>query len=152
MEVQKVMDLNALKPVKSEVIDLRQYNNRQVKIESAKIIQVRSDYTPLIEGSETEHIPQWVLKVESEAIASMGEGDEKIDFRASEFFNLVQDDKGNLKGYPDNERSNLTQFMKDIGAKSPDEIIGKSAIVKAYDKETETASGKRVRTFLKFKY
>lgn len=151
MEVKQIT-LDELKPIKSEGLDLSQYHNKQVRIEKAEVLQVPSSFTPFKKGSATEHILQWVLKVQSEVVASIGEGDERIDFRASEIFNLVQDDEGNLKGYPENEQSNIMKFMKDIRANSPHEIVGKTATIKAYDKE-QVIEGKKVkRTYLKFKY
>ncbi len=150
--VEKVMSLSELKPIKSEGLDLKQFHNKQVKIERVSIIQVPSTFTPLVIGSVTEHLPQWVLKVESEVVASIGEGEEKIEFRASELLNLVQDDNGVLKGYPDNDKSNFTKFMKDIGATNPSEIVGKTATVKAYDKKQVVDSKEQIRTYLKFKF
>jgi len=149
---EKVMNLSDLKPIKSEGMDLKQFHNKNVKIERARVVQVPSTFTPMAKGSTTEHQPQWVLKVESEVVASIGEGEEKIEFRASELFNLLQDDDGNLKGYPDNDKANIVKFMKDINANHPDEIVGKSATVKAYDKKQIVDNRERVRTYLGFKY
>lgn len=152
MEVEKVISLSELKPIKSESLDLRQFHNKQVKIEKARVIQVPSTFTPLLKGSTTEHIPQWVLKVESEVVGSIGEGTDKIEFRCSELFNLVQNEEGNLRGYPTDDKSNLMKFMKDIGASNPDKIIGEFATAKAYDK-IQNIEGKEVkRTYLKFKF
>jgi hypothetical protein len=54
--------------------------------------------------------------------------------------------------YPENDKSNLQQFLKDINVKNPSEICGKSATIKAYDKK-QTIEGKEIlRTYLKFKY
>lgn len=150
--VDKVIRLDELKPIKSEGLDLKQFNNRQTKIERATIVQVPSTFTPLKQGSTTEHLPQWVLKVEGEVVASIGEGEEKMEFRPSELFNLIQDDEGSLKGYPQNEKSNLTKFMSDVGAKSPEDIVGKTSIVKAYEKKQIVDGKEYLRTYLKFKY
>jgi len=150
--VESSIKLDDLKPIKSETVDLKQFNNKPVKIEKVSIIQVPSNFTPLKEGSSIDHIPQWVMKVESEVITSIGEGDTKIEFRCSELFNLIQDENGALKGYPQNDKSNLTKFLKDVGATNPSELVGKSSIAKAYEKEYLFDGKKTTRSFLKFKY
>lgn len=144
--------LSDLKPVKSESLDLQQFHNKPVKIVSADIIQVPSRFTPLVKGSQTDRLPQWVLKVQSEVVATVGEGNETIEFKASEIFNLVQDDDGNLIGYPENEQSNIMKFMKDIRANTPEAMIGKMATIKAVDKIQQVDGKPLSRTFLKFKY
>lgn len=149
--VQKAMDLKDLKPIKTQSIDLYQFDKKEIKIEKVEIIQVPSSFTPKKKDSN-EYIPQWVLRVSSNVITTLGEGEEKIEFRASELFNLVQDNEGNLKGYPEGEKSNLMIFMKDIKAKNPDELIGKMALTKVYDKEIEIEGRKTKRTYIKFRY
>lgn len=136
-QVEKVMNLSDLKPVQGgEGVDLEQFDKKEVVIESANIVQVPSKY------SETGS--QWVLKVSSPVLVSIGEGEDKYDFRASELFNLTQDKEGKLIGYPSAEGSNLAKFMADIKAKTPAEIVGKKALIKAFKKED--------KTFLKFRY
>ena len=136
-QVEKVINLKDLKPVQGgEGVDLEQFDKKEVVIESANIVQVKSEFT------ETKL--QWVLKVSSPVLATIGEGEDKIDFRASELFNLTQDKEGKLVGYPSAEGSNLAKFMADIKAKTPDEIIGKKALIKAYKKGE--------KTYLKFRY
>lgn len=140
MEVEKIMQVSELKPVQGggESVDLEQFDKKEVEIERTSIVQVSSKF------SETPDKLSWVLKVESKVLASIGEGDDKIDFRASELFNLVQDKTGKLVGYPEAEGSNLAKFMKDIKIKTPQEIVGKKALIKAYEKGD--------RTYLKFRY
>jgi hypothetical protein len=65
---------------------------------------------------------------------------------------LEQDENGNLKGYPQNDKSNIMKFMADVGARSPDEIKGKKATIKAYEKKQIVDGREQVRTYLKFKY
>ena len=142
-------DLSSLQPVKSgETVDLRKFHNSQIEIEKAEVIQVSSMYTP--KGPDgLKKIPQWVLKVSSPVLLTIGEGDSKIEFRASELFNLSQDKDGKLLGYPTNKDSNLVKFMKDIGAEKPEEIIGKKATIKHYEKEVSDGI---TRGYLKYKY
>jgi hypothetical protein len=146
---QVQVDLSTLQPVKSgEPVDLKQFHNTQVILEKAEVIQVNSQYTP--KTPDGKNLKQWILKVMSPVLLTIGDGESKIEFRASELFNLSQDNKtGALLGFPMNKDANLTKFMKDIGATSPNEIIGKKATVKHYEKETE---GGQTRGYLKFKY
>ncbi|HUS51261.1 MAG TPA: hypothetical protein VMZ91_13925, partial [Candidatus Paceibacterota bacterium] len=118
-------------------VDLEQFDKKETKIEFLDIVQVKSQYLP-------EGINQWVLKASSEIITSIGEAEDKIDFRASELFNLSQDKEGKLIGYPESEDSNLARFMKDLKVKTPTEIIGKKVLIKSFEK-----NGK---TYLKFRY
>jgi hypothetical protein len=138
IKVEKVMKLTDLKPVQggSESVDLEQFDKKEVEIEYVEIQQVPSQYT------ETK--TAWVLLVKSKVLATIGDGEDKIEFRASELFNLMQDKEGNLLGYPEAEGSNLAKFMKDIKAKSPAEIVGKKALIKSYPKGE--------KTYLKFRY
>ena len=137
-QVEKVMDISQLKPVKGgESVDLEQFDKKETKIEFLDIVQVKSQYLP-------EVINQWVLKASSEIITSIGEAEDKIDFRASELFNLSQDKEGKLIGYPESEDSNLARFMKDLKVKTPTEIVGKKVLIKSFEK-----NGK---TYLKFRY
>lgn len=147
MEISTV-DLSSLKPVASGVsVDLKKYHNTQVKIEKIEIIQVPSGFTP--KDASGKNIPQWVVRVMSPILETIGEGESKVEFRASELFNLSQDKEGKLLGYPTNKDSNLVKFMKDTGAKKPDEIVGKTATVKFYEKDVGEG---QTRGYLKFKY
>lgn len=148
--------LEQVKGIEGQSVDLWKFDKTTTKIDKVEVVQVPSQYTPLIEGTE-EHHKQWVLKVESEVLTSIGEGDEKIDFRASELFNLVQNDKGELQGFPKGEGSNLMKFAKDLRIDTTnidnlkvliESIKSKDTLVKAYDKEVE---GNK-KTYLKFRY
>jgi len=141
-------DLSSLKPVNSEQVDLKKFHNSQVEIVKADILQVPSTFTT--KDLNGKNLPQWVLKISSPVLTTLGEGEDKIEFRASELFNLSQDKKGNLIGYPTNKDSNLVKFMKDIGARTPEEILGKKATIKHYEKESSQDGQKR--GYLKFKY
>lgn len=145
-------DLSKIKGVEGGIVtDLKKYDKVTKRIESAKVVQVPSQY------SETGK--QWVLKVESEVVESHAGAEGQIEFRASELFNLVQDENnGELKGFPKGEGSNLIRFLKDIGIKQPEKIeslqaiieamVGKNIIIKAYDKNVDGKS----KTYLKFRY
>ena len=142
------IDLASLKPMKSgEPVDLKRFHNTQIAIEKCEVLQVPSGFTP--KGPDGRNIPQWVVKISSPILLTVGEGDSKIEFRASELFNLTQDKEGKLQGYPTNKDSNLVKFMKDIGATTPTEIIGKKATVKFYEKDVSEGV---TRGYLKFKY
>jgi len=137
---EKVMEVKDLKPVASISVDLTKHHKKETEIESAKIVQVPSNFA--------ECGTQWVLKVQSVVLEEIGEGDEKIEFRASELFNLAQDKQGKLTGYPDSKDSNLVKFMKDMNVEHPDELKGKKATIKAYEKGVEG----NTKTYLKFLY
>lgn len=145
-------DLTQIKGIESGMVtDLKKYDKVTKRIESAKVVQVPSQY------SETGK--QWVLKVESECVESYQGVEGTVEFRASELFNLVQDENdGTLKGFPKGEGSNLIRFLKDIGIKQPEKLnslqeiiesmVGKSIIIKAYEKNVDGKS----KTYLKFRY
>ena len=136
MEETEQISLSDLKPVEGKSVDLKQYDKKETTIEMAEIVKVKSDYTKCK--------TQWVLKVSSVVLEKIEVDDRVIEFRASELFNLIQDDEGKLEGYPEAEGSNLQQFMKDINATKPDEIIGKKVLIKSYEKNE--------KTYLKFRY
>jgi hypothetical protein len=145
---QTKIDIASLKPMKSgEPVDLKKFHNTPVDIEKVEVMQVPSQFTP--KGPDGKNISQWVLKVSSPILLSVGEGDTKIEFRASELFNLTQDKDGKLLGYPTNKDSNLVKFMKDAGASNPNELIGKKVTVKHYEKDIGEG---QTRGFLKFKF
>jgi len=155
------LDLTSIKGVKSEGVNLEKFHKQNTKVENVIVEQVPSQYTPLVEGSEKEHQKQWVLKVSSCVLETLGEGEDKIEFRASELFNLMQDKKGNLTGYPEGEKSNLGMFCKDLRIEMKnvknlqdlmEHIKGKQATVKAYNKEVDIDGKKFPRTYLKFLY
>lgn len=156
---EQQMDLSAIKGVESEGIDLEKWHKKTTKVESVEVTQVPSIFTS--KDEKGEYYKQWVLKVSSEVLESVGEGENKIDFRASELFNLVQDEKGNLKGFPKNEKSNLIRFCKDLRVNLAninnlqqlvDAIKSKEATIKAYEKEVEVDGKTFTRTYLKFLY
>ena len=142
VKVEKPMNLSDLQPVQSgSGVDLEKYHKKDVEIESAEIIQVASNYT--------ENGKQWVLKVRSKVLETFEKDDgTKVEFRASELFNLMQDKEGKLLGYPDSPDSNLQKFMGDIKAESIDKIVGNKATIKAFPKEEN--GNKKI--YLKFLY
>lgn len=153
------LDLSAIKGIESEGIDLEKWHKKTTKVENCEVVQVPSTFTPT--DDKGEHLKQWVLKVSSEVLESVGEGEDKIDFRASELFNLIQNKQGNLAGFPKNDRANLMKFCRDLRIdikaiedlqKLVDAIKGKEATVKAYDKEFEAEGKTFTRTYLKFLY
>ena len=159
METQ--VDLSKIKGVESEGINLDKFHKQVTKIDSAEVIQVPSTFTPFVEGSTEQHQMQWVLKVSSVVLETIGEGADAINFRASELFNLVQDSKGNLIGFPKGDKSNLGKFLRDlrINLDTLDNLAElctilktKSATIKSYEKEVEIDGRKNTRTYLKFLY
>ncbi len=157
-ETMEQKNFSDIGPSQGSSVDLNKYDKKPVKIEKVSVIQVPSKFTELIEGTEQHHF-QWVLKVESEVLETLErEGEETIEFRASELFNLIQNKKGELEGFPAGEGSNLMIFMKDLKIGLPEKmenldkviesIKGKDTLVKTYEKEKNGNS----KTFLKFRY
>src|SRR6056297_1525938 len=139
---EKQVSLSDLQSVESgSSVDLNKFHKTGAEIEGVDIIQVPSTYT--------KSGKQWVLKVYSKVLETIEKEDgTKVDFRASELFNLIQDKEGKLKGYPESQDSNLKKFMADLRIEKPDQIVGKKATIKAYDKEVEG----KPKTYLKFMY
>lgn len=148
----KQVNLDEIEPIESQSVDFWQFNNKEIEIENAIVSQVPSKFV------DNEQKLQWVLKVSSKPIVSIGDGDDRVDFRASELFNLVQDDKGNLMGFPTGDSSNLMKFLKDVRVTNPEKlkslkevvnsIVGKKGFIKCQDKVKD---GKKL-TYFRFKY
>ena len=156
--MQSEIDFEKIVGFKSEGVDLNKFDKQSVKIENVEVIQVKSEFTDLDE--QGNHYKQWILRVSSIVLETLGENNKKIDFRASELFNLIQNDKGELTGFPTGDKSNLGKFLKDLKIDSKDmnlkqlisTIFGKDVLVRAYDKDA-LVDGKAVeRTYLKFRY
>jgi hypothetical protein len=156
-KMENQQDLDKIGPVMSASVDLTKYDKKVTTIEKAEAIQLPSLFTPLIPGTQ-QHIMQWVLKVSSIVLESIREGIDKIEFRATEVFNLIQDEKGNLTGFPTGEGAKLMKFLKDLKIPSPEhlkslrEVIeaikGKQVVLKAETKERDG----RINTYLRFRY
>jgi len=156
-KMENQQDLDKIGPVMSASVDLTKYDKKVTTIEKAETIQLPSLYTPLILGTQ-QHLMQWVLKVSSVVLESIREGIDKIEFRATEVFNLIQDEKGNLTGFPTGEGAKLMKFLRDLKIPSPEhfkslrEVIeaikGKQVVLKAETKERDG----RINTYLRFRY
>lgn len=150
-------DLDKIGPVQSAGVDLVKYDKQVTTIEKAEVTQLPSQFTALIPGTQ-QHMMQWVLKVSSVVLESIREGEDKIEFRATEVFNLIQNDKGELKGFPTGEGAKLMKFLKDLKIPTPEhlksltEVInavkGKQCVIKAETKERDG----RTNTYLRFRY
>ena len=160
MSDEQQLDLTQVKGVESAGIDLEKYHKQSTKIVKVDVVQVNSKFTPLIEGT-TEHQKQWVLKLSSDVLESIGEGEDKIDFRASELFNLIQNEKGDIIGFPKGEKSNLGKLCKDLRIdldkvdnlqQLVDAFKDKNVTIKAYNKDVVFDGNTQTRTYLKFLY
>lgn len=149
--MEQQLNLEEIKPIESssEEIDLWKHDKTTQQIDSAKVMQVKSNYS--------KNGKQWVLRVESQPVEVYQGADSSVEFRASELFNLIQDEEGNLQGFPIGDRSNLFKFCQDIGfnikemenlGQLVENLHGKKAMLKAYDKEVD---GNK-KTYLTFRY
>lgn len=142
-------------------LDLKSHDKMPVKIEGSEIKKVHSKFVEQDTDGKIKH--QWILRIFSVPVMTLQGADGNVDFRASDLFNLVQNmdesspNFGKLEGFPTGDRSNLAKFLKDLGvkieeledlSKLQEAIIGKTAVIKAYDKEKD---GKTM-TYLKFRY
>ena len=156
--MQSDLDFSKIVGFKSESVDLNKFDKQSVKIENVEVLQVPSDFTELDE--QGNHHKQWILKVGSVVLETLGEEDKKIEFRASELFNLMQNKKGELIGFPTGDKSNLGKFLKDLKIDPSemnlkqliDAIKGKDILVRSYDKDVLIDGKANKRTYLKFRY
>ncbi len=148
-----VVDLSKIKPKENTNVDLSQFDKKPVKIDRVTIQLVRSTFT--------KSKKQYVLKVESVPVVTIGEGDDVIELRASELFNLNQiDEEGKnpiLESFPVGEKSNLGQFIRDLKIdvseldslqKLMDVLKGKEALIKVFEKEKNGV----VKKYMRFRY
>lgn len=159
MENQSQSDLENVGPVQSAGVDTAKYDKQVTTIEKCEIIQLPSTFTAVVPGTQPPvHYLQYVLKVSSVVLESIREGEDKIEFRASELFNLTQDAQGKLIGFPTGEGAKLMKFAKDLKIPEPEKfktlkelieaIKGKKTVIKA---DTKTKDG-RTNTYLRFRY
>jgi hypothetical protein len=150
------IDFSKIGPIQGSGVDLTKYDKQTTTIEKAEVIQMSSKFTPLIPGTQV-HYMQYVLKVSSVVLESIREGEDKIEFRASELFNLTQDSKGVLIGFPTSEAHKLMRFVKDLKIANPqsmnlqqlmDALKGKQVLIKS---ESVEKDGK-MNTYLRFRY
>jgi hypothetical protein len=159
MENENQEDLGNVGPVQSSSVDLVKYDKQVTVIEKSEITQLPSQFTAVVPGTNPPlHYMQWILRVSSVVLESIREGEDKIEFRASEIFNLTQNDQGKLTGFPTTEKSKLMKFLKDLKIPEPEKfqklkdiqeaIKGKKAVIKAETKEKDG----RTNTYLRFRY
>jgi hypothetical protein len=101
-----------LEEVKLPVLDITPYVGKKVKIANAEVFQT----TQL--GSVS-----YYLKVETETIKRVGEGEKAFDLKASRLFGLILMDDGTI-GWGD--QAKLAGFLKSMNCKKPTDLIGKT--------------------------
>lgn len=130
-------DVKDLKPIKSEGIDIKQFDGEKVEIEGIEQLRMPSEFA--------ECGYQWVARVFSRPLVNFKKDDgEEVKIRASELFNLSQDKEGKLTGFPVNEKAKLYRLMKKVGVEHPAELLGKKVLVTTYENKG--------KTFLRFVY
>ncbi|KKN69630.1 hypothetical protein LCGC14_0439330 [marine sediment metagenome] len=127
------VDPSSLPEVESQRKDLTDYEKHRLnkaKIESMEIIRIPSKYAKAEDGMVH------VLRVIGEVVEVVEVEDNeknitKIEIRPTELFNLIEDENGDLEGYPKAEDSNWGKLKKAVGGiTNPKEIIGKELPMK----------------------
>lgn len=116
-EQVKSMELENMKQLEIESLDLEPFEGQKVKIDQVEQVEVSSQFN--------SRGKQWCLRVLSDPVMKGQKGN---DIRASELLNLVEDDAGQVKGW--HPKGNVAKFLAKYKAKTPLELIGKTAVIK----------------------
>lgn len=122
------MEVAKLKEVKVGGTDLTEFEGKRAKIEILSVIEVPSQYT--------ETGKMHCLKVQTDAVTQFERDGENVDIRASELFNLKDDDKGNW-GFSSSPKSKLQKFMRKQGVKQPDSLKGTQVTIRVRQKTND---------------
>jgi hypothetical protein len=133
------MEIDDLKEIQvGEPIDLTEFEGIETTIDRLDVKEVPSIYTATGKAM--------CLLVESVPITTVEIDGKDVDIRASELFNLKQEEDGSW-GWSSSSRSKLQQFMRKLKAKTPKELINKK--VRTRLREKTNADGTSVQ-FLGF--
>ena len=126
------IDIKDLKGVKSEGVDLGVFEGKTATLTTWEDKQVKSKY-----GSGV------VLNLLTEKITEIETKDGTIiDVKASELFNLKQDEKGEW-GFPQKSNSKIQKFMKQQGVKHPSELLGTKVRLRVRTKKQDDGGEKQ---------
>jgi len=126
-------------------VDLGQFRLKSAKIESVDTVRVNSPYAKAKDGKAHK------LKVTGEIVHVLEkEGQQKIEFRASELLDLDEDEEGNNPALPVNAEgkkpSKWQCFKKALNIEKPMDAIGKTLPMKV------THNNKTDKDYLGFMY
>lgn len=119
-----------LEEVKLPVLDVTPYVGKKARIANAEVFQTTQF------GNVS-----YYLKVETETIKRVGEGEKAFDLKASRVFGLVLMDDGTI-GWGD--ASKLAGFLKSMNCKKPTELVGKTVTLQQSEPRPD---GKRFLSF-----
>jgi len=117
-----------MKPIEKVSIDLTPYEGKKAKIEKVEVVEVKSVWVDGKQVPKEKAVDTKCLKVSTEKLSEIEVKGEKKELRASELFNLVQDDEDNW-GFSTNEKAKLNIFMKKMKVTHPEKLIGKEVLV-----------------------
>ena len=124
-----------LKPIEKQTIDTTPYIGKKVKIE--EVTQHITDrYAKSNNGKKSYYV-----KVSTEIVDTIGEGDNKVELRGSRIFGVQQDKNNQLGWTPD---SKLSNFLKSMGVSELDKLKGEVVILTLTD---VNSNGQRFLTF-----
>jgi len=117
------INLNNLKPIEVGGLDFSEYEGHKKKIEEIEILDMPSQFT---KTGKTK-----VLKVITEPVTEVTSKEgKKTEIRASELFNLKQDEKSGSWGYSTSSKSRLQKLMVKCKCSKPSDLKGKFVIIK----------------------
>jgi len=105
--------------IEMPTLDVRPYVGREVKIASVTTLE-----TQFVD--ERLNKPKYSLRVVTEIVDTIGEGDNAIELTASNLYPLYWDATGENLGWA--EQTKTGQFLKKMRVKNPGELIGKKVI------------------------
>lgn len=131
------IDIKNLKSVKSEGVDLGNFDGKTALIKTWDDKQVTSKF-----GSGV------CLRLFTEKITEIVAKDGTvIDIKGSELFNLKQDEDGTW-GFPEKSNSKIQKFMKQQGVKHPSELLNTKVRLRVRNKKQDDGSEKQYLGFV----
>lgn len=122
------MDVKNLKSIERKSIDLSEYDGVKAEVELVEVVDVKSNWKDGKKLPEGETISVKCLKASTKKLGEIEVKGEIKELRASELFNLTQDED-NAWGYSTNEKAKLNIFMDKMKVKTPEELVGKKVVV-----------------------
>ena len=142
-EKNKEVSADELVSIKTAGVDLSEFEGKKAEIEKLAVLEMDSSYDEeglLLPKGQTRRVK--VLKVITGTILESENSDkEKIEFKASELFNLKYDKEAEKWGYSESPKSKIQKFFTKMKVKTPKELIGKTITIRTYEKNDSTYMG-----------